>query len=86
MKPNYAGGISTNTTGLTRAWEYWSMRVAKAGGAVSAAESQTSRRGAETQCSKKEKACGGTQQEKASLEASAFFCGQAGGVGSLRAI
>jgi HCOMODA/2-hydroxy-3-carboxy-muconic semialdehyde decarboxylase len=31
------GGISTNTTGLTRAWEYWSLRVAKAGGAVSAA-------------------------------------------------
>jgi HCOMODA/2-hydroxy-3-carboxy-muconic semialdehyde decarboxylase len=27
-----AGGISSKTTGLTRAWEYWSMRVAKAGG------------------------------------------------------
>jgi ribulose-5-phosphate 4-epimerase/fuculose-1-phosphate aldolase len=27
-----AGVISTKTTGLTRAWEYWSMRVAKAGG------------------------------------------------------
>jgi hypothetical protein len=27
-----AGGISTKTTGLTRSWEYWSMRVAKAGG------------------------------------------------------
>jgi HCOMODA/2-hydroxy-3-carboxy-muconic semialdehyde decarboxylase len=27
-----AGGISAKTTGLTRSWEYWSMRVAKAGG------------------------------------------------------
>jgi ribulose-5-phosphate 4-epimerase/fuculose-1-phosphate aldolase len=26
-----AGGISTKTTGLTRSWEYWTMRVAKAG-------------------------------------------------------
>jgi len=29
-----AGQIGTKTTGLTRSWEYWSMRVAKAGGAV----------------------------------------------------
>jgi HCOMODA/2-hydroxy-3-carboxy-muconic semialdehyde decarboxylase len=29
-----AGNIVVQTTGLTRAWEYWSMRVAKAGGAV----------------------------------------------------
>jgi len=28
-----AGQIGTKTTGLTRSWEYWSMRVAKAGGA-----------------------------------------------------
>ena len=27
-----AGAISSKTTGLTRSWEYWSMRVAKAGG------------------------------------------------------
>ena len=27
-----AGQISGKTTGLTRSWEYWSMRVAKAGG------------------------------------------------------
>jgi HCOMODA/2-hydroxy-3-carboxy-muconic semialdehyde decarboxylase len=27
-----AGSISSKTTGLTRSWEYWSMRVAKAGG------------------------------------------------------
>ncbi|MCF8476419.1 MAG: class II aldolase/adducin family protein [Pseudolabrys sp.] len=33
-----AGNISGTTTGLTRSWEYWSMRVAKAGGAVSAAK------------------------------------------------
>ncbi len=31
-----AGSISSKTTGLTRSWEYWSMRVAKAGGAVAA--------------------------------------------------
>lgn len=31
-----SGSISTATTGLTRAWEYWSMRVARAGGAVPA--------------------------------------------------
>lgn len=30
------GRISTATTGLMRAWEYWSMRVARAGGAVDA--------------------------------------------------
>ena len=29
-----AGSISSKTTGLTRSWEYWSMRVAKAGGAA----------------------------------------------------
>lgn len=29
-----AGQISTKTTGLTRAWEYWAMRVAKAGGGL----------------------------------------------------
>ncbi len=27
-----AGAISAKTTGLMRSWEYWSMRVAKAGG------------------------------------------------------
>ena len=27
-----AGSISTKTTGLMRSWEYWAMRVAKAGG------------------------------------------------------
>jgi ribulose-5-phosphate 4-epimerase/fuculose-1-phosphate aldolase len=27
-----AGGISKKTTGLDRSWEYWSLRVAKAGG------------------------------------------------------
>jgi HCOMODA/2-hydroxy-3-carboxy-muconic semialdehyde decarboxylase len=27
-----AGQISSKTTGLTRSWEYWSMRVTKAGG------------------------------------------------------
>ncbi len=34
-----AGSISSKTTGLTRSWEYWSMRVVnKAGGLVSAAK------------------------------------------------
>jgi HCOMODA/2-hydroxy-3-carboxy-muconic semialdehyde decarboxylase len=28
----FAGQISRKTTGLMRSWEYWSMRVAKAGG------------------------------------------------------
>lgn len=32
-----AGNIVIQTTGLTRAWEYWAMRVTKAGGAVPAA-------------------------------------------------
>jgi ribulose-5-phosphate 4-epimerase/fuculose-1-phosphate aldolase len=31
-----AGSISSKTTGLTRSWEYWSMRVAKAGGVPAA--------------------------------------------------
>jgi ribulose-5-phosphate 4-epimerase/fuculose-1-phosphate aldolase len=31
-----AGSISSKTTGLTRSWEYWSMRAAKAAGSVSA--------------------------------------------------
>jgi hypothetical protein len=31
-----AGQISAKTTGLTRSWEYWSMRVAKTGGFVTA--------------------------------------------------
>lgn len=39
-----AGGISAKTTGLTRSWEYWSMRVAKAGGAILAAKSPVSTR------------------------------------------
>lgn len=33
-----AGTISAKTTGLTRSWEYWSMRVAKSGGGVPAAK------------------------------------------------
>ncbi len=36
------GSITSSTTGLTRAWEYWSMRVAKAGGAVAAAKTKAS--------------------------------------------
>jgi HCOMODA/2-hydroxy-3-carboxy-muconic semialdehyde decarboxylase len=33
-----AGGISAKTTGLARSWEYWAMRVAKAGGAIAPAK------------------------------------------------
>src|SRR5689334_24518034 len=33
-----AGQISAKTTGLTRSWEYWSMRVAKGGGLAAAPE------------------------------------------------
>ena len=33
-----AGSISSKTTGLTRSWEYWSMRVSKAGGFAPAAK------------------------------------------------
>ena len=35
-----AGTISAKTTGLTRSWEYWSMRVAKAGGGLPAAKTR----------------------------------------------
>lgn len=34
-----AGEIGRSTTGVTRSWEYWTMRVAKAGNAVAAAKS-----------------------------------------------
>jgi ribulose-5-phosphate 4-epimerase/fuculose-1-phosphate aldolase len=38
-----AGQISSKTTGLTRSWEYWSMRVAnKAGGLAAAPERKSS--------------------------------------------
>ena len=33
-----AGEITIKTTGLTRSWDYWAMRVAKAGGMPSAAK------------------------------------------------
>jgi HCOMODA/2-hydroxy-3-carboxy-muconic semialdehyde decarboxylase len=36
-----AGGITGKTTGLTRAWEYWSMRIAKAGGMPVLAKTKT---------------------------------------------
>jgi ribulose-5-phosphate 4-epimerase/fuculose-1-phosphate aldolase len=37
-----AGQISSKTTGLMRSWEYWSMRVAKAGGLSAATERKSS--------------------------------------------
>jgi HCOMODA/2-hydroxy-3-carboxy-muconic semialdehyde decarboxylase len=37
-----AGTITGKTTGLTRSWEYWSMRVAKAGGLPPKAKSRPS--------------------------------------------
>jgi len=39
-----ASGISGKTTGLTRSWEYWSMRVAKAGGLPAKAKSRPAAR------------------------------------------
>ena len=33
-----AGSISSKTTGLVRSWEYWTLRVAKAGGGLPAAK------------------------------------------------
>jgi ribulose-5-phosphate 4-epimerase/fuculose-1-phosphate aldolase len=39
-----AGQISSKTTGLTRSWEYWSMRVAKAGGFGAAPERKSSQK------------------------------------------
>ena len=41
-----AGQISGKTTGLTRSWEYWSMRVAKAGGFAAGAKASKSKRAA----------------------------------------
>jgi ribulose-5-phosphate 4-epimerase/fuculose-1-phosphate aldolase len=50
------GGINTQTTGLTRAWEYWSMRVARAGGAVpAAAKSAKPKRASAAKPTKKKK-------------------------------
>jgi HCOMODA/2-hydroxy-3-carboxy-muconic semialdehyde decarboxylase len=39
-----AGEITGKTTGLTRSWDYWSMRVAKAGGLSTAAKKAKSTR------------------------------------------
>jgi ribulose-5-phosphate 4-epimerase/fuculose-1-phosphate aldolase len=35
-----AGQITSKTTGLTRSWDYWSMRIAKAGGMPARAKSK----------------------------------------------
>ena len=51
-----AGNIVVQTTGLTRSWEYWSMRVAKAGGAVpAAAKSAKPKRAPAAKTTKKKK-------------------------------
>jgi hypothetical protein len=39
-----AGQISSKTTGLTRSWEYWSMRVAKSGGLAAAPERKSNQK------------------------------------------
>jgi len=41
-----AGQITAMTTGLTRSWEYWSMRVAKAGGVPAAKRAKPARKAA----------------------------------------
>ena len=38
---NLAGSISSKTTGLTRSWEYWSMRVANKAGAAGPSNAAT---------------------------------------------
>jgi ribulose-5-phosphate 4-epimerase/fuculose-1-phosphate aldolase len=47
------GAISSSTTGLTRSWEYWSMRVAKAGGAAAARTKSASRSSGKPKAKKK---------------------------------
>jgi len=50
-----AAAISTQTTGLTRSWEYWSMRVAKAAGGLSSAKKAASRRSAPKQARRRKR-------------------------------
>ncbi|MGC1466128.1 MAG: class II aldolase/adducin family protein [Pseudolabrys sp.] len=50
-----AGGISSKTTGLVRSWEYWSMRVAKAGGLPASAAKKVARRPAKAMSGRKSK-------------------------------
>ncbi len=52
-----AGAISSKTTGLTRSWEYWSMRVAKTSGLPGAA-GQASKRKTKPAAAKKAAAKG----------------------------
>ncbi len=44
-----AAAITGKTTGLTRSWEYWSMRVAKAGGPPGRGEDRKARQKAQGQ-------------------------------------
>lgn len=48
-----AGKIVNTTTGLTRSWEYWSMRVAKSGGAAPKATSAKSKPAAKSKSATK---------------------------------
>jgi ribulose-5-phosphate 4-epimerase/fuculose-1-phosphate aldolase len=50
-----AGSISSKTTGLTRSWEYWSMRVAKTGGVLAAKSSAAKARRPAAKTSKKKR-------------------------------
>ena len=57
-----AGQISRKTTGLTRAWEYWSMRIAKVGGLLGAARSKSKAKAAPA---RKQSAAKGRKSAKA---------------------
>ncbi len=53
-----AGQVSSKTTGLTRSWEYWSVRVAKSGGALPApkkAKAAPAKKSAAKKASKKKR-------------------------------
>jgi HCOMODA/2-hydroxy-3-carboxy-muconic semialdehyde decarboxylase len=50
-----AGQISGKTTGLTRSWEYWSMRVAKAGSGLAPANKKAAQRRPASKKSKRAK-------------------------------
>ncbi len=58
-----AGNITGTTTGLTRSWEYWAMRVAKAGGALAPAKAAKGTKRAPAKASaRKGKAKGGKRR------------------------
>jgi ribulose-5-phosphate 4-epimerase/fuculose-1-phosphate aldolase len=51
-----AGQITAKTTGLTRSWEFWSMRVAKSGGVPGAAKLVSKRKAKATSAKRRKRA------------------------------